>query len=300
MKKLLTVLLAISFILGLSRPSFACVGARVMAMGGAFTGLADDINSVYWNPAGLTQLENKQITYTMTLANRDEYNYDDFIAYAQPIEDVGTIGVSFINSGYDQSPFFELVDHWFVFSYGREVGGNLSLGFNIRNRTLEINLKSFNVKDDDSALEIDLAMFWKPRDNLSAGLLIQNLNEPKLFDVKQKINVRPGIAFKPNDKLTLTFDIYDFLGETEDEGTDVSQDLRFGIEGWITEMLALRGGLYHINSKTDEAKAFTFGTGFILPEMSLSIDYCLQYWMDMTSDADVDEFTHQIGITYKW
>lgn len=28
-------------------------GARPISMGGAYTALADDINSIYWNPAGL-------------------------------------------------------------------------------------------------------------------------------------------------------------------------------------------------------------------------------------------------------
>jgi hypothetical protein len=37
-------------------------GARAVAMGEAFTGIADDITSLYWNPAGLGQVDNVQIT----------------------------------------------------------------------------------------------------------------------------------------------------------------------------------------------------------------------------------------------
>ena len=37
------------------------VGARAMAMGGAFSAVADDANAVYWNPAGLTQLDRHQL-----------------------------------------------------------------------------------------------------------------------------------------------------------------------------------------------------------------------------------------------
>ena len=33
------------------------LGARMVAMGGAFVGLADDFSAVLWNPAGLTQLK---------------------------------------------------------------------------------------------------------------------------------------------------------------------------------------------------------------------------------------------------
>jgi long-chain fatty acid transport protein len=35
------------------------LGSRAQAMGGAFIGLADDWTAIYWNPAGLTQLEGK-------------------------------------------------------------------------------------------------------------------------------------------------------------------------------------------------------------------------------------------------
>ncbi len=40
------------------------VGARAAAMGEAFTALASDGTSLYWNPAGLTQLRTKEILAT--------------------------------------------------------------------------------------------------------------------------------------------------------------------------------------------------------------------------------------------
>ena len=38
------------------------VGARTAAMGHTFTGIADDVSSIYWNPAGLGQLKRPQLT----------------------------------------------------------------------------------------------------------------------------------------------------------------------------------------------------------------------------------------------
>ena len=40
------------------------VGARAAAMGEAFTALASDGTSLYWNPAGLAQLKTKEISAT--------------------------------------------------------------------------------------------------------------------------------------------------------------------------------------------------------------------------------------------
>ncbi|MCK4763480.1 MAG: outer membrane protein transport protein [Candidatus Aminicenantes bacterium] len=38
------------------------VGTKAASMGGAFVGLADDYSAVYWNPAGLTQMEKASFT----------------------------------------------------------------------------------------------------------------------------------------------------------------------------------------------------------------------------------------------
>ncbi|MBI1939578.1 MAG: outer membrane protein transport protein [Ignavibacteriales bacterium] len=42
-------------------------GARAMAMGGAFTGLANDPSAIYFNPAGITQLSGTRISAGVTL-----------------------------------------------------------------------------------------------------------------------------------------------------------------------------------------------------------------------------------------
>ena len=43
-----------------AKPMDLQIGARPLGMGGAFVAIADDINAVYWNPAGLTQLTSAQ------------------------------------------------------------------------------------------------------------------------------------------------------------------------------------------------------------------------------------------------
>ncbi len=39
-------------------------GSRARGMGNAYTGVAADITSIYWNPAGLGQLTNREIIFT--------------------------------------------------------------------------------------------------------------------------------------------------------------------------------------------------------------------------------------------
>src|SRR5277367_2440442 len=72
------------------------VGARPIGMGNAFTGVADDINALAWNPAGLSQLTSREMG-AMDAEMFADTRYD-FVGYAQPLisgegENYGTLGL---------------------------------------------------------------------------------------------------------------------------------------------------------------------------------------------------------------
>lgn len=325
--------------------SYACVGARPMSMGGAFIGVADDASTTYWNPAGLDQepanreevieqtldeLAGIKFTYTPTLYNRDEYNYDDFVALTVPLKfrdyDLGGLGLSYINTGYEFELdlggsieyTFDRNESWVWLSYGKHIFGGLSFGLNLRYQGVEEEeaLKLSGVtfayaSDKDSLFAVDPALFYKIG-RLSFGVLYQNLNEPseELWGFKATYvkNLRPGIAFRPDDNTVIAVDMYDAGGETEDSAVSVAQDLRVGLERWfdlpaetprwIGERLAVRAGGYHINNR--DMRAYTFGLGLKGTDWdveqawfkSAELDYCVMYWDDSAS------FTHQLAITF--
>lgn len=74
-------------------------GTRPEGMGGAFTGLADDINSLYWNPAGLATLTRAEATFMHTAYLADTSM--EVISYAQPVGGLGTLagGVNLFSYG---------------------------------------------------------------------------------------------------------------------------------------------------------------------------------------------------------
>ena len=39
------------------------VGPRAIGMGGAFTSIADDITSVYWNPSGTANIQSNEVYF---------------------------------------------------------------------------------------------------------------------------------------------------------------------------------------------------------------------------------------------
>jgi len=68
------------------------VGPRANAMGGAYSAVADDASSMYWNPAGIGNITSSQGIFTYTKMFADiNLNYFGVVT---PVEGVGNFGVS--------------------------------------------------------------------------------------------------------------------------------------------------------------------------------------------------------------
>ncbi|MCP4572113.1 MAG: UPF0164 family protein [bacterium] len=85
-------------------------GARALAMGGAFTAVADDPSTTFWNPAGLAGSENRELLL-MHAERFGDLIDRDFVAYNQPVEwnifggESSGFGVTVIRLGIDDIPF---------------------------------------------------------------------------------------------------------------------------------------------------------------------------------------------------
>ena len=75
---------------------FSNPGARANAMGGAFTGVADDATAAYTNPAGLTILTRPEMSVEFRYANNTNRVYDNATDYTD--YDDETTGVSFLSA----------------------------------------------------------------------------------------------------------------------------------------------------------------------------------------------------------
>lgn len=76
-------------------------GARALAMGEAYSSIAEGPEAVYWNPAGLTGLRKKQVHYSRS--EMLKFFHHDFLAYGQPIGR-GALGFSFTRWSQDSLP----------------------------------------------------------------------------------------------------------------------------------------------------------------------------------------------------
>ncbi|WP_373283645.1 putative type IX sorting system protein PorV2 [Planktosalinus lacus] len=114
------------------------VDAAALGMANAVTGITSDVNSVYWNPAGILHLEDNQMAlmHASYFANIASYNY---AAFAMPLDDRSAVGISAIRFGvddilnttqlidqqgnidYNRISLFSTADYGFVFSYARKL-----------------------------------------------------------------------------------------------------------------------------------------------------------------------------------
>lgn len=179
-------------------------GARQSGMGEAFTGLADDVNAIYWNPAGLAQLTRHQACF-MHSSWLIDVNIE-YLAYALPIQGIGTFGVygTLLNAGnvlirledpsnpdvplqptgeeasassFNVTLAFgkRLAD--IVGEYSPVADLNAGLSLNIANETI--------VSDEGGGISANIGAFYYPKyENYSLGLTVKNMgvanNRPSL------------------------------------------------------------------------------------------------------------------------
>ncbi len=262
MKKVIGILALLSLVIGSSTPAFACYGVRSMGMGGAFIAVADDVNTVYWNPAGLSNIKEAEIGVQHVTNNRDSINYIDVIEFVTPLKK-GISGIGFHYTNDRDFPFFgdslndgfrDYKSNWLTLSYGTKVNANFAVGINIRQVTASASdatidgvrqFKSYS----GSHTGIDLG-FLGTAGKWSYGMLVQDANKPKtLFGYSQMVrNYRPGVAYRPDNKTIIAFDAYD-VKPSDGDKTEYS----IGVEHKISNAVRARIGNYH--------GAMTYGAG---------------------------------------
>jgi len=76
------------------------VDAKAFGMANAVVANTEDVNSGYWNPAGLLKLEDKQIALLHSSYFANIANFD-YVGFGMPIDDRSAVGISLIRFGVD-------------------------------------------------------------------------------------------------------------------------------------------------------------------------------------------------------
>ncbi len=162
--------------------------ARPAGMGGAFTANANDINSLYFNPAGLAQAEKKEFGFTHNIWISG-VNYE-FVAGAMPLAGVGTVGaaLSMVSLQIDETKEaaaggieitgkkLAVSDMAVVVGFGRKINDSLLIGANGKMVSESISTKS------GSAFGFDAGAIYSISKDISLGACVQNLGTKMKLD----------------------------------------------------------------------------------------------------------------------
>ncbi|MGP8328755.1 MAG: PorV/PorQ family protein [Methanosarcinaceae archaeon] len=228
------------------------VGVRPLAMGGAFSAIADDINSAYWNPAGLGQFHSIQVSgMSSTLAFQRQLNYG---AIAFPVSKSGTICLDWLNLTIDDfdgrdatgSPTGKFSDseNAFSISYGKSFGSIFYFGGGFR------YISQALAHHQATGMGGDVGLLLKIFEPVSLGCTIKNISSKIKWNTESQLvekiplTIRSGIAFTPPH---LPFII---AVDIEKNETQIAKWCG-GLEYWITKGFGVRAGF--------NGQAMTFG-----------------------------------------
>ncbi|PKP16818.1 MAG: hypothetical protein CVU07_05700 [Bacteroidetes bacterium HGW-Bacteroidetes-23] len=163
------------------------VDAAALGMSNAVTASTSDVNSGYWNPAGLVFLEDSQgaLMHASYFANIAQY---DYAAFAMPIDDRSAWGVSLIRFGvddilnttqlidsegnidYNRISKFSTADYGATFSYARSLqvpGWQYGVNAKVIRRIIGKFANSWG-------FGIDVGIQFE-RDNWKVGLMVRDI-----------------------------------------------------------------------------------------------------------------------------
>jgi hypothetical protein len=273
------------------------VGVREIGMGSAGTAESSDVNTIYWNPAGLNYIEEKQVSF-MHYVWFEDITYQS-VLYAQPTE-YGTFGImincltmkgieKYNNQGDDLNSTFKPSDKAFALSYANNFFG-IPLGLNLKYISSKIDTESA------SALALDLGtkIFQLDDDRLALGFCLQNLGTSMVY-IKEKtelpLTVKAGASYLFDrgdyDSVIVSADINAPIDNSI--GLNLGAEYNYSISEDIT--FSPRAG-YKINSnRLDGLSNMSLGTGFNFKNWRL--DYAWTPYGELG-------ITHQISVLFKF
>jgi hypothetical protein len=292
-------------------------GARPAALSGAFGGLADDVNSLVYNPAGLAELGNPQVTADYlrllpSLTDETSANHT-FLAYGQPLGGGGQWGG--LGAGLVDFKLGSLFRERAVAAgYGKNLG-RLSLGAAVKslerrygqdadaanaiqgpnpsNRSGRLD-PVFQERSRRRATGLDLGLLARLGDHLSLGLSAANVNQPDLgLSQVQAVPrvLRAGASYRHRWlKANLDVTQREFLEGRTDRRTLIGAE-RVWVLGRFGEM-ALRAGT---GFGSRDFRQLTLGGGY--QANGLAVDYAFQMPLGGLESAGG---SHRLSLSFKF
>ncbi len=270
------------------------IGARPVGMGEAQVAVSDDVYTLYWNPAGLSRLNQTQISL-MHNAWFGEIN-SEYIGYAQPIQQGGYgIGVNYINFGefkkygIDSNNYPVPLEEKFTpytmvmtFGYSQWFWPSISMGANIK--LVSESVDTYN----NLTAAVDLGMqMLKVWNGLDLGFVVQNAGFP-IQGYSLPLVAKLGAAynfFPSTDKNRFTA----ALDLNVPVPIDQPYYINAGAEYWYANTVAVRAG-YKVSELNSLGAMSGLTAGLGLKIMDYTLDYAY-------ADYGTLGMTHRVSLS---
>ena len=310
--------LILSIVLLLQGVTFAAfndigVGARPLGLGGAFVALADDSNAANYNAAGLGYID------AIHLGGTHAQRFNGLITYNSisgiiPFGRIGSIGASLGILAEDSEIYQEQTVR---ISYGNAIFKQLAIGANLKlfgtsfDEANEFVVENpYFAQTSSSAVSFDLGVIVKPFKSLSLGASVENLlpadmsiSDTSVGDTPVApvpLNIRAGLAYKLETIAEMSTQgavvsnlLKGSLGTFEVASRDDAIYIRTGVEVWLNQSIAVRGG-YALKNGSNSATTLSFGGSAKLPISKTSIQ--LDYGFQLLSGDFQDNITQRFSV----
>jgi len=233
------------------------IGARAVALNGAFTSLSNNSQAIFYNPSGLGQIKYREFSafYSPAPFGLSELK-TGALTYAEPFQ-FGVLGISAKTYGFDLYKETNI-----ILSYGNRFKGKIFYGFNVN--YYNINIQNYN---SATSFGLDIGTMAYITEFLRWGFFAKNITGSTIGESKEKIVqvYRTGFTVQPRKDIN-------FLLEIE---KDVKHPIsvRAGLEYSFYDFLDLRAGV------GSEPTSFSGGIG--LNYDMFQLDYALYNSLDL-------------------
>jgi len=255
-------------------------GARPLGMS-AFAAVADDINAICWNPAGLTLLQSQEATASYAPVYGDAEIVQNYLAYAYPTGKWGTFGINLSYLDYGDMDWrdvegsdlgvFSRSDYSVYASYGMRLIESLSLGVSLGTTSVSMD----SVDDSATGVGIDFGLLYTIASRASIGFYLENIGGVSASDreiARQKIRTGAAVSVldRPDMGLILALDVEEQQGKLDTLYSGVEWSIFSPSTFFTKRKLQER----YINLKKSYGDMADYGEG--LPEQSGRTSLCIR------------------------
>lgn len=281
------------------------ISARAAGMGEAFTLIGDDANAIFHNPAGIAQMQDKQVDLMVCRVDWIAESAVDALSLIANLGVWGNIGVSILNtnygddiiatviddtaaSGFRELGALELGSYAVGVTYARKLTDKFMIGCNARYAYEHLGASMFAFDDtrdstwmeenEASTIVYDIGtIFYTGFESLRIGMSIVNFSPALRYEYS--VGRTNAFELPLTFKMGAAMDVLDLFGEHPNYSflldfelvhpRDYTKRYHLGGELTILEMLKLRAGYKFGYSEED----ISFGAGINTGNIKLDYAY---------------------------